>query len=198
MSGRPRYAIVMVGRRFTGKSTEIRKVLDKNEEPNSIIIDPNGAPAYEDIPYVEFEKLKRLKSGKVKFYNPDRNRMWAQLAELFDPQLPKRKYLNGIMVIEDATKLIPKNVPPNVQAMLVDGRMWNADLIFTFHSLKAVPPFFWDFATHIIIKKTQDMVDENLKFYESRIPNFKDWYPAWQQVSKSKNDYISKTIRTLI
>ena len=186
-------AIAITGRKHTGKSTLAEKIARSMKLGKVVIIDPNNSPAYAKHPFVSFKKLCSLKSGIVRYYETDTNLMFANLMEMLS-----KKRFNGLIVFEDATKYIDAKPTQIQKAVLVDHRMWNSSLIFTFHAIEFVPRFFWKMLTHVVILKTQDMMQENYTTYAKRIPNFRAIYAAWNKVMKSNNEFENITIGTLI
>lgn len=186
-------AIAITGRKYTGKSTLARKIAEGYKNPKVIIIDPNNSPAYEGIPFVIFTRLCKLTKGIVRYYDQDTNKLFENLMEMLS-----KKTFNGLIVFEDATKYIDAKPTKTQKAVLVDHRMWNTSLMFTFHSLEFVPRFFWKMLTHVTVFKTQDMMEENYRVFAKRIPNFKSIYNAWIEVMESENEFENRTIKTLI
>jgi len=184
---------LMVGRKGTGKSTELAKIARdyarNNPKKRVLIIDVNGSPAYNDFPLLTPEQLQGWKESAslriAKFYHSDHDVLFEMVS----------KFRNGMVVFEDCTKYIGSNPTGAVKMYLVDHRMWQVDLIFTFHSLHRVPKFFWEMTAYIVLKKTQDTEIRNQR---GKIPNFQEVEKAWIEVMKSKNDYIHKTVPTLI
>lgn len=189
-------AMVIVGRKHTGKSTLANKIASefgkKNPEKRVLIINVNASPAYDRHPLISYEGMKRWKHGIYQFYDADHDRMFDHLFEVFDPRVKK---FNGLFVFEDCTKYIDPNPSKKIKSFLVDHRMWNADMLFTFHSLVRVPPFFWDMTSRIILLKTQDVIDGS---YAKKIPNWKEVSAAYDRVMQNTNPYYHEVISTLI
>jgi hypothetical protein len=203
---RPNEAIMMVGRKRTGKSTLTNKIARGMVGPyrRVLIIDVNGSPAYKDIPEIGYDKLARWRSGGIyKFYDPDHERMFDFFTTHYGPQYDERgtkignRPFHGFMVFEDCTKYIDPNPSKKVKTFLVDHRMWDADLLFTFHSLALVPPFFWRMTSRIILLKTQD-TEGNMRRLSNTIPNYKDVKAAHEQLMRDNNPFAHKVVDTLI
>lgn len=184
---------ILVGRKATGKSTYLAKLakgFSTRTGKRSLIIDVNGAPAYKDIPLLDEKGFSTWNSNSslrvAKFYLSDEDKMLGLIADNFK---------NGLLVLEDCTKYIPSNPPQNIKKMLVDNRMLNLDLFFTFHSLRKVPPFFWDLVDTIVLGKTQDRLRPS---DVDRYPNFYAIQKAFEEVQRSKDQYIKRTVNTLI
>jgi hypothetical protein len=189
-------AMIIVGRKHTGKSTLANVIATefakKNPEKRALIVNVNASPAYDKHPYISYEGMKRWKKGCYQFYDRDHEKMFDHFMEVFDPRTKK---FNGLFCFEDCTKYIDPHPDKKIKAFLVDHRMWNADMLFTFHSLMSVPPFFWKMTSRVIILKTQDVIDSS---FAKRIPNWKEVGPAHERVMKNENNYYHEVVSTLI
>jgi len=180
------YTILTVGRKRTGKSTKTAGTVDAYAGDKVLILDVNNSPAYNKYPAIELDQVKALKSGKVKLLGTPDEEALKTIAKYFR---------GGLLVFEDCTKYISGNVRPEIKTFLVDHRMYNCDLIFTFHSLVMVPPFFWQMASYLRLLKTQDVLENK---YRGRIPNFEKVSAAFKRVNASKDPYYFEDIETLI
>lgn len=199
-------AIIMVGRKRTGKSTLANNIAKRVSGPykRTLIIDVNGSPAYSAHKQIFYDQLKRWRSGGIyKFYDPNHDRMWEFLTSHYGPQYDVTgrkigdKPFHGIMVFEDCTKYIDANPSKAIKTFLVDHRMWDADLLFTFHSLSMVPPFFWKMTSRVILLKTQDTADQVRKLAD-RIPNYGDVAAAHTRVMQNPDPHAHEVVETLI
>lgn len=199
-------AIMMVGRKRTGKSTLSNKIAKGMAGPykRTLIIDVNGSPAYKAHDQIFYDKLKRWRHGGIyKFYDPNHTRMWEFLTNHYGPQYDADgrkigdKPFHGLMVFEDCTKYIDANPSKAIKTFLVDHRMWDADLLFTFHSLSMVPPFFWKMTSRVILLKTQDTA-EQVRRLADRLPNYQDVAAAHTRVMKSQDPHAHEVVETLI
>lgn len=192
-------AMIIIGRKHTGKSTLANKIAKGYSGPyrRVLIIDVNGSPAYNKHELITYDKLSRWRSGGIyRFYDRDHERMFEFLMEHFNPQ--HRKF-HGLLVFEDCTKYIDPNPGKQIKSFLVDHRMWDADMLFTFHSLALVPPFFWRMTSKVIMLKTQDvMTSQKEREYSNRIPNWKQVHAAYTRVMADTNPYAHEVVDTLI
>lgn len=193
---RPNEAIIIVGRKHTGKSTLTNKMVvnfgRKNPEKRVLIINVNASPAYERHPEITYPGMKLWKKGVYQFYDSDHKAMFDYLFKVFDPRARK---FNGMFVFEDCTKYIDPYPDKQIKSFLVDHRMWNADMLFTFHSLGSVPPFFWKMTSRVILLKTQDVIDNS---FAKRIPNWKEVSAAHERVMAHPSNYHHEVVSTLI
>src|SRR6476469_4342001 len=181
---------LIVGRKRTGKSTYANEVAKKyaKAHPNKrvLIIDVNGSPAYAEHQLIDRALFLRWQKGVKRFYESDHEEMFAFISE---------RFRNGLIIFEDCTKYIKPNPSQQVKTILLDHRMWDADLFFTFHSLMRVPKFFWEMVSWVVLKKTQDEEAEILK---RPIPNKKEVLAAFRRVMAAKSEFAHETVETLI
>lgn len=187
---------IVVGRKGTGKSTYLNNLAEqyaKSTGRRVLIYDVNGSPAYS-----KHQKLSKAQfkywcenglKGIKRFYLGDENDR-----EAFT--IIRNYFKDGLLIMEDCTKYINANPQPYVKPLLVDNRMWGADIIYTFHSIKRVPPFFWEMSSYLTIFKTNEVLRENDRKWEDRIVNWEGVYAARQKVLKNKDPYYSVTIET--
>lgn len=190
-------ATAVCGRKHTGKSTFLNELAEgyfAKTKKRALIIDVNGSPAYSHHQLLNEKNFKTWCSndsygGVKRFYLSDRLKMML---------LIKDHFRNGLIVFEDCTKYIKANPQEDIKAFLVDHRMWNVDLMFTFHSIMFVPKFFWAMLTHLVLFKTQDIfLNPNDKSLIQRIPDFQSVYRLHKKIMASKNNYINGQMELL-
>lgn len=199
---RPNYSIVVAGKKHVGKSTGLAKLAKKYSEDTGkrvLVINVNGSPAYDEFQEITYKDFPHWIRGVKQFYDTDTEKMINFLANYYTG----KNQFHGMIIFEDCTKYIEGNPPKKIRSMLVDHRMLDADVVFTFHALKAIPPFFWIMTDYVILRKTKDIIfkpngenHKNYSWYDARIPNFPEIAEAHKKVMKSKNQYIEITIPT--
>ncbi|WP_025142739.1 ATP-binding protein [Pedobacter jeongneungensis] len=181
------YSAIVVGRKGVGKSTFLAKTASQYPtESKVLIIDVNGSPAYNSFKTIEPNQVKLFRRGHAKLLGTPTDETLEIIAKDFN---------GGLIVFEDATKYISGNVRPSIKAFLVDHRMYQCDLIFAFHSLKRVPPFFWEMISFCTLFKTAEVFD---KTFKNRIPNYENIKKAYDKVAASKDIRYNLTIETLV
>lgn len=191
---RENLATLLVSRKATGKSTYLAKLARgyaaKNPNKRVLILDVNGAPAYAEIPQLtetEFRNWRKDSTIRVaKFYLGAKREN-----EMMD--LVIQHFKNGLLILEDCTKYIKSSPSDEVRAFLVDHRMLNLDLVFTFHSLYKVPPFFWDMVNLVVLGKTDETLENRDR---RRYPNFAKLLETFKKVQASKDQYIKLSYST--
>lgn len=181
-------ASIIVGRKHTGKSTLLAKIADSYPKTDKVLIlDVNGSPAYNKFKECTLSQVKLLRSGVAKLIGTPDDEALKTIA---------KDFRGGLVIFEDCTKYITGNVKPEIRTFLVDHRMMNCDLIFTFHSLKAIPPFFWQMISYITILKTQENFINATN--RNRVPNYDKIAEAFTKVNQHTDNYYSLTIETLV
>lgn len=188
MKTRANFAAILVGRKHTGKSTRLKKyAINYPKTSKVLVLDVNRSPAYNNIKEITVDQIKRVRSGVVKLAGTPDDETLKIIADDFR---------DGLVIFEDCTKYITGNVKPEIRKFLVDHRMWRCDLIFTFHSLKMIPPFFWQMISYIEILKTQENFINATN--RNRVPNFDKIAEAFTKVNNQPDDYYSITVETLV
>lgn len=189
---RENVTILYVGRKHTGKSTDLAKMaLDYPKESKVLIIDVNSSPAYNHGRITQLAKY-----GDLKRWKNDRGIVKIPgVPTEEDLNFISEKFRNGLIIFEDCTKYIFANPSPMIKKFLVDHRMYGCDLVFTFHSFRRIPIQFWEMSSYITIKKTQDTWQ---KSWINRIPNSVDVEAAFKRVMAHENNYYHETVATLV
>lgn len=192
---RSNIAAAVFGFKETGKSTWLNSEAVKYNQKTGkrvLIINVNGSPAYDAHQILTYENFPRWKRGVKQFYDPDTDVMWDFLIDLYH----KDNQFNGMIIFEDCWKYIDPNPSKRIRTFLTDHRMINADLYYSFHSFDFMPPRFWKMTTHIVIKKTSDILEENVRENRKKIPNFDAVLKTYLQVKNAKNIFTTKIVET--
>lgn len=181
------YSAIVVGQKGVGKSTYLAQLAAKYDRSLKVlIIDVNGSPAYSLVERIEPYQIKGVKRGVVKLLGTPTKQTLKLISDY---------WRDGLVIFEDCTKYISGNVDPEVKAFLVDHRMFNCDLIFTFHSLKRVPPFFWEMIAFTVLFRTAETFGNA---YKNRLPNYEKMLAAFETLQKSKDIRKHITVATLV
>lgn len=185
-------AWAILGRKGTGKSTYANKCalayIAANPNKRVLIFDVNGSPAYAAHESITYGKFREWSNGIRRLYDSDHERALAFIAKNFD---------KGLIIFEDCTKYIPANPTKDIKAMLVDHRMMNCDVMFTFHSVKFVPPFFWKMLNAVSLGKTDDNFTHR-SLLQKDIPNIAAIAAAGLKLKAHPNQYHRILIETNI
>lgn len=177
---------LMVGRKATGKSTKLAAIARKYPKSKKVlIIDVNASPAYNEFREIQVKDIPRVVSGVVRLIGTPDEETLTKIA---------RDFRDGLLIFEDCTKYISGHPSREIKTFLVDHRMYKCDLIFTFHSIKFIPPFFWQMTSYVMLCKTQEQLDTPRN--RQVIPNYDVMLKAFKEVEANKDQYYSKTVST--
>lgn len=70
---------------------------------------------------------------------------------------------NALVVVEDATRFISRQVSSEVRKFVLDTKQRNLDLIFVFHSLTDVPPDLIRWSDYLTLFKTNEAWNSTLR-----------------------------------
>jgi hypothetical protein len=146
--------LLIVGRKFTGKTT-IALELAAASGKAVIIVDTDEHPTYAEVPIVPLEKLKTWKGTICRVIERNTDQVFAVLNE---------HQANAFIIFEDAAKYIDSNVQRVVRAFIIDHRKRNFDIAFMFHFLADVPPYICKQYDRMLLFKTGDSLDRQAKF----------------------------------
>ena len=193
------YSIAICGRKGTGKSTLLASLATNYIAGNAaanggqgkrvLILDVNGSPAHAHLPRLSTDQLIAWKPGgslKIATYrHEDRKFMMATVATHFR---------SGLLIMEDVLTYIGSNPNETTRRFLVDHRMADLDVLYTYHSLLYIPPFFFQFLAYIVLLKTNDPLSKLSK--SNKIPNMPAVLKAVAELQKESDPYASKLIET--
>jgi hypothetical protein len=182
---RPNAVIVSVGRPRTGKTTfNLQLIQAIAEQKGVLIFDLNGEAAFKDFPVMPFDKLPGWKSkGIYRIFHDDPEEFISAV---------RRYVYNAAVVFEDTTAYIDSSISDNLKRLLVDRRHRNVDMIFSFHSLRVIPPKLLDFTNYMIVGKTGDS-EKYLKNLE-KLPNPEHFISVWQRVMQNPSNFYREII----
>lgn len=146
--------ILHIGAKKTGKTFEtlniIRDFVLKQRRP--VIIFSPLQKEYEIFPRVEIEALENfrqiVKQQIVRI--TDLNR-WAEAVDIINGSVR-----NAMIVFEDSTRYIDNNPPAALKDLIYNNRNIGVDLVFTFHTLAAIPNELMKNVDIMILRKTLD------------------------------------------
>lgn len=160
--------IIIVGKTGSGKTTEVKKIIEGLKYP-FFIFDVNNE--YKDLPNSNLE-------------NQDFNRFL----------LNANSKLKNIIIYEEATIFFShQSGTETIKSQLVRKRHTGNLFIFNFHSLRQVPLFILDFCDLLILKKTNDNgknINEKFKYNEDIINCF-------LELQQSTNNYDTRYINKI-
>lgn len=171
---------LVIGRRGSGKTTYLRKVISLYPK-KVLIVDTLDHPAYKDVQVIQPEKLRYWESGRVRVFGSDFERIMLNI---------KKYCKNCLIVFEDSTKYLRRNLPDDIRNYLIDTKQLNVDLIFTFHGFGMVMPDLYRLSDCITVFK----VGEDIDNYKEKVSNFAEVKKAFSAVMNDENQYANRTV----
>jgi hypothetical protein len=180
------FVSAIVGRRGSGKTYYAKQVIQayqaKHPYKKVLVVDTLDHPMYREIPQLTVEHLSRWSSpGAYRVISSDPDEVFASIAA----------YLyNALIIFEDASKYVRRELPPHVRRFILDSKQRNLDLIFLFHGFSYVPREMFRLMDAITIFKT-----DNPEYRKKDIVAYDDVLANYKHVMASKNPYEKRTVR---
>ena len=176
----------ILGKRGCGKTTYTLALIDKYRQSHPdkriLIMDTLDHPAYGYIPTMTPDMMGRwIRPTTYRMYGSNTDEMLAAIAN---------DLKNALVIFEDASKYIRKNLQPEVRAFVLDSKQKNLDLLFLFHGFSFVPPELFRVLDMITIFKT-----DNPEYRRAELVAYEDILAAYSRVMKSPDPYIKETVR---
>lgn len=185
--------VCVVGDRNTGKTQFLKELVLNSPLPKSLIVDTFKSKSWHDMATFDKpengakkvgrilpENLPHWKTGIYRMYGSDTDYLMSQI---------QQHCFNSLIIFEDATKYIGKELTKDVKHFIIDSKQKNLDLVFVFHSLKDLPGDLVRIMDFITLCKTGDQYNSSLR---SKYPDQVEI--AFKQVMASKNQYEKITI----
>jgi len=186
MERRINYVNLILGRRGSGKTWFVMKELidsyiAAHPEMKVLIVDTFDHPSYRTIAAIEPEMISRWKRPSVyRCFSSDTDLIMKEVTT---------NLRNCLIIFEDASKYIRRQLPDDVRRFILDSKQKNLDMIFLFHGFSFAPPEMWRIIDSVTIFKC-----DNPDFRKADIVNFEQIKEAWQSVMKSSNPYEKTTV----
>lgn len=177
---------ILVGINGTGKTTFIKKVLERtvNDNNRALIVTPDPAE-WRAVEEVSGTAISRFRGVKKIIYHQ------SCMEEI------QRYYTNGILVFDDARVYIHAQSDDFMQWLQIRRRQVGVDLFCNFHGLTQVPPVFFTFATNIILFYTKDNIKRRAEYVDEQ--DFADIQAAKSRIANrvAKGEQYAYEIITL-
>jgi hypothetical protein len=192
MGTRSNKVILVAGRRSSGKTSWVKDLVYPFE--STLIVDTFDSPVWKNwstfkhperasqpIPVIEPGQLRARPYKKGRIFDGDIDKVMAEI---------QQDVFNTFIVFEDATKYVGDRISSDVKKFVLDSKQKNLDIIFIFHSLMNIPRDLVRYSDHLVLFKTNELLDNSLK---RKFP-IQDVWKQFEKVQKSKNDYINTHI----
>lgn len=145
-----RYAIstILCGINGTGKTTMLKKILEKMRSFGNriLVVTPDPIEWQEAEPINKWAELKYFDGMRRIIYSPETMKRIQQY------------YSNGVLVFDDCRVYIHAQSNDFMQWLQIRRRQAGIDLFSVFHGLTQVPPVYFTFATNIFLFYTKDNI----------------------------------------
>lgn len=175
----------ILGRRGTGKTTYLKELIKTYNEalPNQkiLILDTLDHPSYRDIPVIDEKLLQRWKKPAIyRMYSSDTDNLLLKV---------EQHYNNGLLILEDASKYLRRQLSNDVRRFIFDSKQKNLDIIFLFHGFMAMPKELYSIIDNLVLFKTDDP-----SFRKNSIMNYQEVKEAYTRVMAHPSPYYNETI----
>jgi len=176
---RNRFLICICAFRGHGKTTTLLDfVRDYNERV--LIYDRRKDKEWKDVKEISVNEIKDFK-GLARITNIDVDLVISEI---------EKNYRNGLLIFEDAGAYIKPQREDILYDIVSTIRQRGIDVSFSFWALEEVPLTILRFTNYIIVKKTNDNIDNIEKRYKSH-PQI---ITAFNEAKASENKYFSKEV----
>jgi hypothetical protein len=157
-SPRRNHMYLIVGRKFTGKTTVTKEMAEASGK-KIVVIDTDEHPAYSSFTKVPLKELHKWKTGNIKVITE-----YPEAAL----RVINKCCSNAFVICEDAGKYVTPNLQLDLKRFIIDHRKRNLDVAFMFHFLADVPPYVCRQYDFMVMFKTGD----NLNSPQSKYANW--------------------------
>jgi hypothetical protein len=176
----------ILGKRGSGKTFYTRQLIDIYSQIHTgqkiLIVDTLDHPSYRDIPSISLDMLRRWKNpGTYRLYGSDTEAILNTV---------QTSVFNALVIFEDASKYVRKNLQDHVRKYILDSKQKNTDLIYIFHGFSFVPPEMFRVMDNITMFKC-----DNPARRRADLVNYDETLKAYEIVMKSRNPYEHRTVK---
>jgi hypothetical protein len=178
---------LILGKRGTGKTYYTTKQIIPTYRarfPNKriLVVDTHDHPDYFDVPNISAEMIATWKGkGFYRCYDKRSDLVMSNIADYLK---------NALIIFEDASKYIGRNVEKSVLEFIFDSKQKNLDLIFQFHGFAECAPELLRVCDIIVMFRTG-----NPKHRANIIDSYEDIAAAYEAIKASTNPYEKRIIK---
>ena len=144
--------MVILGRKGTGKTTYIRRLINKSlqNKRRVLVVTPNFDD-FQGIPMVHPDYPQRVAT-----YKGARKIICRADPKAIDEIC--KNFRHGLLVFDDCRAYIDDKPSIYLKSLLISARHDDVDIIAVGHGFTTVPPLFFTYATHFAVFATTDAV----------------------------------------
>ena len=142
---------LIVGRRGSGKTIYTKRMIKKYLENKKVLVcDTLDHPSYKGVERIKPIDIPNMENGDFcRVFGGETDRILNAC----------NKFSNGLLVFEDATKYVGKNLTKEVKQFIYDSKQKNVDILFLFHGFTSCPPDLFRACDMLVMFKTGDSPD---------------------------------------
>lgn len=145
-----------------------------------LVVDTLDHPKYRHIPTITIDMLPRWKRPSIyRLYGSNTDEMLKAVSKLE----------NTLLVLEDASKYIPMDLPDWVKRWFLDTKQLGTDVLAMFHGFNWCPPKLCGIADIYTIFRTTSP-----QCRKEQIPNYEATMAAYLKVKNSKQQWPRETV----
>ncbi len=181
------YVCLLIGKRYSGKSTLTQKLIKGSKMPKKLIVDTLYHPDYDHLPEIK-GTVKSFKNWKKGTY-----RLVSKVDDVDENLHLMADYLNNCFVIfEDAKRYLKPRLQPQVMRLIGDSRQRNVDIVFMYHEWDMVPLDVFRYVDFITIFKTKTSPNARKNY----VPSFEYVNTIYNKVKAHKDKHYHLTVST--
>ena len=191
---------VIAGERGSGKTNTAKILIQAYADANCsdhriLIVDTLNHPQYsgiQQLPKAEYLSMWKDSNGVLRLFAPPPEGATIQhnLEYVCTQHGGRYLFKNGLLVIEDATKLLEGKLDEWFKTFVVDSKQINVDILLMFHGFCFVPPRLWKFIDRLVIHKTK----EQWSAIKGRIPAAPLVEAAFNRVQAHPSKYYCEVV----
>lgn len=174
--------VLIIGAPGHGKTTVAEKFVQRIGKSKTLIIDPDGMEEkwfrHKLIDASNHDDVNNLTGICRSYSSSNTNQMFTNIF---------KNFRNGLLVLDDCRVYVESAVPVDLRNIFRRKRQMMTDIICIAHGFSDVPPFFFTFATHYILFRTEDKIERR----KDVLNPFDKWKQIKQRVDQAalKNKY---------
>jgi energy-coupling factor transporter ATP-binding protein EcfA2 len=180
---------LIIGKRHTGKSTFLYKLIEQVAPKKKILIyDTQLNDIYKNIPIIPIDELDKLKEWGKGVYRIVHQNQDITYKEIFNFVGEHTKDM--VLIVEDASKYLGKNPKGALLNLMLSAKQNGHDIILVFHFWGSIAREVYGAANRIEVFKSSS---SSIKRYEDKIPNYDEVVAVFEKVQKSRNQFYHQT-----
>lgn len=141
---------IIVGTNGTGKTTELRRILQGIKNPDRKLIITRHLTEWADFPHNDLIKPADFRFTGINHHIP---------RDISETLLKIQHLRNSVIVFDDARKYLKAKTEDELNDLYISRRQYAQHIFFVAHNFKQVPVQAFGFASNFILFKTVAAID---------------------------------------